>query len=133
VAHDEARQQELLKRLKGLSVSQVTAISNIIHQFERPINATRNPNSDLVSDCMLEEFGDTLQIHHCFSAQALSKDRFEFALERCINACGGKAVLSPRNNPGEDIAIDGVQVSEDPSRQDYEARLYPHLKIHGIG
>jgi Type II site-specific deoxyribonuclease len=111
VAHDEARLQELSKRLKGLSVSQVTAIDNIVHQFERPIKAKRLETSDLISPCVLEEFGDTLQIHHCFSAQALSKDRFEFALERCVNNCGRKAVLSPRNNPGADIAVDGVPMS----------------------
>jgi type II restriction enzyme len=108
---NNSRLQELLSRLAGLSESQITAIDNIIQQFERPITTTRNAASDLVSECVLRELGDTLQIHHCFSAQPFTKDKFEYALERSINACDGKAVLSPRGNPGDDIAIDGVPFS----------------------
>lgn len=111
MAYDVSRLRNLVERLKGLSESQVTAIDNIVQRFEEPITATRNEQSDLVSECVLRELGDTIQIHHCFSAQAFSKDKFEYALARSMNICGRKATLSPRNNPGADIAVDGVPFS----------------------
>jgi len=57
-------------------------------------------------------FGDALRIHHAFSRQALSKDRFEFALERSLNRAGIQAELvKNRTNRGHDITINGVPVS----------------------
>jgi len=103
--------ESFLVRLSSLSESQLEAIENIVSQFERPFDFQRNDASDLVSDCLLRELGDTLRIHHCFSAQAFTKDKFEYALERSFNICGRRAVLSPRGNPGADIAIDGVPFS----------------------
>ncbi len=111
VALDNARIQTLIARLSRLSESQATAVESILEQFERPFQFDRNPQSDLVSDCVLRELGDALRIHHCFSAQALTKDKFEYALERVFNFCGSSAVLSPRGNPGADIAIEGVPFS----------------------
>ena len=111
VALDNSRIQTLLTRISRLSESQVTAVENIISQFERPFQFDRNPQSDLVSDCVLRELGDTLRIHHCFSAQAFTKDKFEYALERVFNFCGTAAILSPRGNPGADIAIAGIPFS----------------------
>jgi type II restriction enzyme len=56
--------------------------------------------------------GDALQIHHAFSRQALSKDRFEFALESALNRAGINAELvASRTNRGHDITIDGIPVS----------------------
>jgi type II restriction enzyme len=56
--------------------------------------------------------GDALRIHHAFSRQALSKDRFEFALERSLNRAGIEAALvENRTNRGHDITIKGVPVS----------------------
>lgn len=61
---------------------------------------------------MLERIGDALRIHHAFSRQALSKDRFEFALERALKLCGVDADLATsRTNRGHDITIRGVPSS----------------------
>lgn len=98
-------------RLGTLSESQLGAIENIVAEFQRPHQFTRNPSSDLVSDCVLREFGDTLKIHHCFSAEAFTKDKFEFALERVCNFCGVKAKRAPRGNPGHDITVNGQRIS----------------------
>lgn len=103
--------ESFIARLSGLSKSQLGAIESIVSQFERSFDFKRNDASDLVSECLLRELGDTLRIHHCFSAQAFTKDKFEYAIERSFNLCGRAAVLSPRGNPGADIAIDGVPFS----------------------
>jgi type II restriction enzyme len=56
--------------------------------------------------------GDALRVHHSFSRQPLSKDRFEFALERSLNRAGTPAKLvGNRTNRGHDITIKGVPVS----------------------
>jgi type II restriction enzyme len=51
------------------------------------------------------EFGDVLRIHHCFSSEAFTKDKFEYALEKTCNACGLPARLARRGNRGHDITI----------------------------
>jgi hypothetical protein len=109
--NDKTRIAALADRLPSLSASQFGAIENIIAQFGRPAQFWRNPKSDLVSDCVLREFGDTLRIHHCFSAEAFTKDKFEFALEKVAIFCGIKAERARRGNPGHDITIMGVPVS----------------------
>lgn len=108
---DKARIAALAARLPKLSASQFGAIENIIAQFARPHDFNRNNKSDLVSECVLREFGDTLRIHHCFSAEAFTKDKFEFALEKVCNFCGIKAERARRGNPGHDITIKGVPFS----------------------
>jgi len=65
----------------------------------------------LVSECVLREFGDTLRIHHCFSAEAFTKDKFEYALERAGNLCRMPAARAARGNRGHDITIRGVPIS----------------------
>lgn len=61
---------------------------------------------------MLNDFGDVLRMHHCLSKEALSKDRFEYALEQTLNLSGIPAALaSSRTNRGHDITIRNVPCS----------------------
>jgi type II restriction enzyme len=84
----------------------------VIDQFQLPYEFRRKEDSDFVTPTVLEMLGDALRIHHAFSRQALTKDRFEFALERSLTRAGVEAelVLS-RTNRGHDITISGVPVS----------------------
>ena len=102
----------LLSALASLTPSQVDLVSAVIEQFQLPYEFQRNGDSDFVTPVVLETLGDALRIHHAFSRQALTKDRFEFALERALTRAGIKAelVLS-RKNRGHDITIGGVPVS----------------------
>ena len=107
-----ARVDKLAVALRELTRPQLEFIENIVDQFRQPfIKIERHPESDLVDDHLLRDFGDVLRIHHCFSKEALSKDRFEYAFERILNQCGKHAVLAARGNPGHDITIDGVPCS----------------------
>ncbi len=105
------RIKRLARELEKLSDSQFSWVETVAAQFARPHNFTRLPTSDLVSECVLESFGNTLRIHHCFSKEAFTKDKFEYALERALTACGVDAALAPRGNPGHDITVSGTPVS----------------------
>jgi len=102
----------ILSALASLTPSQVDLIAAVIKQFQLPYEFLRKEDSDFVTPEVLEMLGDALRIHHAFSRQALTKDRFEFALERSLTRAGVMAelVLS-RTNRGHDITIAGIPVS----------------------
>jgi hypothetical protein len=87
-------------------------VSAVIRQFQLPYEFHRNENSDLITPEVLDMLGDALRIHHAFSRQALSKDRFEFALESSLKRAGIEAELvQNRTNRGHDITVRGIPVS----------------------
>src|SRR4051794_874159 len=97
---DDARRKSISERLAPLRSGQLEFIDRILTQLQRTATFTRDPKSDIVSECVLHEFGDVLRIHHSFSVEAFTKDRFEFALEKACNACKIPAARASRNNPG---------------------------------
>jgi type II restriction enzyme len=105
------RVRQLAEALSELSESQLAWTEGVIRQFQIKPTIVANPASDLVNTCVLEMFGDALQIHHCFSTEALSKDRFEYALDRVLNRCGIRSELASKGNPGHDITINGTPFS----------------------
>jgi hypothetical protein len=103
---------DLAAALSRLAPSQLRWVQGVLRQFELPYRFSRNPRSDWITDAVLNEVGDALRIHHAFSRQPLSKDRFEFAFERALNQAGVKASLATsRTNRGHDITIAGIPVS----------------------
>jgi restriction endonuclease SmaI-like protein len=105
------RIRALAESLASLSESQLQWTEGVIQQFQQKPTLWRNPASNLVTECVLEMFGDALQIHHCLSTEALSKDRFEYAFDRVLNRCGIPSVLADKCNPGHDITINRVPFS----------------------
>lgn len=102
----------LAKALARLTPSQVELLNGVIRQFDLPHEFRRNEDSDFVTPVVLDMLGEALRIHHAFSRQALSKDRFEFALERSLNRAGIQAELvENRTNRGHDITINGTPIS----------------------
>lgn len=107
----ENRIKQLCQELNALTHGQVEWLATVIDQFRKPCSFSRNESSDIVNDCILQDFGDGLRIHHCFSSESFTKDKFEYALERVTNFCGGTAKLAPKGNPGHDITINGERFS----------------------
>jgi hypothetical protein len=105
------RIRNIVAQLPRLSAYQLDSIDRIISQLQKPKKFWRNTASDLITQDVLEDFGDALRIHHVFSAEALSKDRFEYALERVLDGRSIKAKRAPRGNPGHDITIGNTAVS----------------------
>lgn len=105
------RIQHIRNILPKLTEYQIESISRIVDQFQTLHTFIRNNNSDLITNEVLQDFGDALRIHHVFSAEALSKDRFEYALERVLRGRGISAELAPKGNPGHDLTIRNTRVS----------------------
>lgn len=102
---------DISEKLVNLTDFQVEIITKIIDQLQCKKSFWRNPQSDLITRQVLEDFGDALRIHHVFSAEALSKDRFEYTLERVLVGCGIPACRAPKGNPGHDLTIKNTRVS----------------------
>jgi hypothetical protein len=106
---------EVLKRIEGtlskLSEGQALLVEEMIKQFSRPFKYSINQNSDLLNEKMLQDFGDTLRVHHCYSKQSFTKDKFEYVLERVCNMNGIPAKLAPIGNAGHDITIRDERIS----------------------
>ena len=109
----ETRIKSLCEALKGLTEGQIEWISSVIDRFKEPANFWRNPKSDIIDDCILQDLGDALRIHHSFSKEPFTKDKFEYAIERVVNLCRNEkaAKLAPKGNPGHDITIYGERFS----------------------
>lgn len=105
------RIMRVLALLPGLEESQIGWLEEIARQFNRPHTFRRNDSSDFMSECLLEEIGDGVRLHHCFSKESFTKDKFEYLMERAANLCGVDAQLARRGNPGHDITIKGEKFS----------------------
>ena len=108
---DADRIRHIVAQLPKLTAYQLDSIDRIITQLQRPKEFWRYAASDLITPEVLQDFGDALRIHHVFSAEALSKDRFEYALEKVLQERKISANRAPRGNPGHDITIRNTRVS----------------------
>ncbi|HUV69947.1 MAG TPA: hypothetical protein VMW15_09820 [Terracidiphilus sp.] len=112
MAADPNLVKTLCQALAVLTPSQIDWVAAVIRQFDLPYEFHRKEDSDIVTPAVLDMLGDALRIHHAFSRQALSKDRFEFALERSLNRAGIHAQLAAnRTNRGHDLTVNGIPVS----------------------
>jgi type II restriction enzyme len=97
--------------LPGLTESQLGWLEEIAKQFNRPHTFEFNPDSDIISECLLRGIGDALRLHHCFSKESFTKDKFEYLMERSARICEIDAELAHRGNPGYDITFRGQRFS----------------------
>ena len=108
----EQRIERLVTYLPQLTEGQIVWVERIIFQFTRTKTFTRLPQSDLIKqESILEDFGDALRIHHCFTDEPFTKDKFEYVLVNVFNYYGVKAEKSTYNNPGADIIVNQEQFS----------------------
>jgi hypothetical protein len=103
--------RQLMAAIPELSDYRLDLVQNMVQVFSQPWTIKRVSDSDIISDSALLDFGDVLRIHHCFSREPFSKDKFEFALEVVLKTSGVAAELAPRGRRGYDIKINGHHVS----------------------
>ena len=100
----------LVEKIPDLTERQLNWLHRVIEVFDSP-HDFKILKSDLFDKETLENFGDALRIHHSFSTEPFSKDKFEYVLEKVLKMSGHKVSLAPKGNRGHDITIDGVTVS----------------------
>jgi hypothetical protein len=111
VAGDSELVGSIIARLPRLSAEQLSFVDLILSQLLRPATFGKNKHSDLITDGVLDDFGDILRIHHCFSVEPFTKDRFEFALEKTLRGANIDVARAPRGNPGHDLIINKTAFS----------------------
>lgn len=109
-ANRKSRIYQLASKIYSLNDRQIYWIESIVSRLSAP-KQYELQDSDLFDECMLETFGDALLIHHCLSSESLSKDRFEYLLERVARLCGKSAELAPKGLRGYDIIISSQKFS----------------------
>lgn len=103
---------EIIDALRRLTPVQQQWIKATILAFGVRRKFWRAPDSDVVTQTVLDNLSDRLLSHHAGSRQALSKDRFEFAFEAALNDSGIPALLvKSRTHRGHDLTIAGTPVS----------------------
>jgi hypothetical protein len=105
---------ELIKVLTN-AIPELTA--GQLHWLQRVVSVFSNDHhfaiaqSDLFDNLTLQNFGDAMRVHHSFSAEPFSKDKFEYVLVKVLNMSGHIATLSPKGNRGHDATVDKVRLS----------------------
>ncbi len=109
--HDKQKIIEsLVRSIPDLTAGQLHRIQRVVSVYAADYEFTLN-ESDLFDEITLQNFGDAMRVHHSFSSEPFSKDKFEHVLVNVLNLSGHKAELAPKGNPGHDITVDGVKLS----------------------
>jgi type II restriction enzyme len=102
--------QTLIETIPELTLGQLHWMHRIVEVFTTESQYTIG-QTDLFDETALQNFGDAMRVHHSFSAEPFSKDKFEYVLVEVLNLSGYHASLAPKGNPGHDITVDGVKLS----------------------
>ncbi len=105
------RIDRLIAAIPSLTDYRLQLLDRIIGVFSLPKDFLRSSSTTLISKQVLEDFGDVLRLHHCFSREPFSKDKFEYALEQVLQTEGREATIGPRGQRGYDLRLDGENYS----------------------
>lgn len=108
----DLERREFLDAFEAMTPFQRKWVLSTMHAFKVDSTFLRHPESDIVSEAVLDLLGNRLLSHHAGSRQALTKDRFEFAFEAALVEAGVSAELAKsRVHNGADIWIGRVPFS----------------------
>ena len=102
--------KSLVDTIPELTAGQLHWLQRVVRVFEAEHHFALT-RSDLFDEETLQNFGDAMRVHHSFSAEPFSKDKFEYVFVKVLNMSGHKAVLAPKGNPGHDATVDGIRLS----------------------
>lgn len=102
--------ESLVRTIPELTAGQLHWLQRVVSVFKAEHHFVLT-KSDLFDDTTLQNFGDAMRVHHSFSAEAFSKDKFEYVFVKVLNMSGHTASLAPKGNPGHDVTVDGVRLS----------------------
>jgi len=100
----------IIKKVPSLTDGQLFWLNKVLKVFDCYYKFEIR-QSDLFDKHAFENFGDALRIHHSFSVEPFSKDKFEYVLEQTLNIKKKIAKLANKGNRGHDMSINGIPVS----------------------
>lgn len=108
---DRKRLIELLvKTIPELTAGQLQWLQRVVHVFSVD-HDFRLSESNIFDETTLQNFGDAIRVHHSFSSEPFSKDKFEYVLVKVLKMSGHTSTLAPKGNPGHDATTNGVKLS----------------------
>jgi type II restriction enzyme len=102
--------RRITEALPSLTGGQIHWIDRAAAVFSEPY-MLKSEGQGWFTDETLLNFGEAMRVHHCFSIEPFSKDKFEYVLVAVLKMSGVDASLAPKGNPGHDATIDGTKVS----------------------
>ena len=106
----DSRIAKLTAALRLLRPSQLRWIEKVAAALSAPARFELR-HGGLLDDVSVFDFGDVLRIHHVFSAEPFTKDKFEYALVQVLGWRGLDASLATKGNPGHDVTVAGSRLS----------------------
>lgn len=100
----------LVKAIPELTAGQLYWLDRVIRVFSAGHKFDLR-QSDLFDETTLQNFGDAVRIHHAFSAEPFTKDKFEYVLVKVLELGGHKASLASKGNPGHDVTVGDTRLS----------------------
>lgn len=100
--------ETLLDQVRSLNQDQIECVERIVEAFRLPVEIEWDPGSDFATEQFASGFADLLRVHHFFSEQAFTKDKFEYGMVRVLARCGRDAKKAATGKPGEDLFVDGI-------------------------
>jgi len=99
-----------VQAIPELTAGQLQWLERVVGVFRARHRFVVN-DSDLFDTSVLDNFGEAMRVHHSFSAEPFSKDKFEYVFVKVLTMSGHTASLAPKGNPGHDATADGVRLS----------------------
>lgn len=106
----ESRHQRLIKIIEVFPESRLHWIEKVIDILNCPQRITFHKQKLMKEDWAIS-FGDALMIHHAFSNEPFTKDKFEHAFVNTAKLVGIMADFAPRGNKGHDVIIGPTKYS----------------------
>lgn len=100
----------LIAAVKDLRPDQIERVEAFARALKEPPICTFS-GSHFATEDFAFRFGDVLRLHHHFSAEPFTKDKFEHAMVAVLNQTGHRAELARRGNRGHDLTVDGQRWS----------------------
>lgn len=106
----ESRRNRLVKIIQTFPENRLHWLENVVDILICPQRFVYHEQEFMTEDWFLS-FGDALMIHHAFSNEPFTKDKFEYALVNTANLVDIEAEFAPRGNRGHDVIIGTTKYS----------------------
>lgn len=101
---------EILNLVAGMRPDQVKKVAEFAMALASPPESTCQ-GTGVLTQAFVDRMGDALRIHHMFSLEPFTKDKFEYAAVAAFREIGVSAIKAPRGNPGHDLTVGGEKWS----------------------